>query len=211
MGLDQYVNLRTTRSDKEIQETLLKEHGIKAPYTHIDSLEKLKTFFAADGSEIVNTIDTNYATKELIERVLKTDCELKTYEEKHLFHADAEGKIFAYNFEEEKQEYAQEGYYRKFNALQNFFEEYHNCENCEDIVLTLDILEDIEDRLLSVEEHPENAHNYFPTTSGFFYGSTDYDSWYFDYCKELQHDIKRYKSLIKNLQYNQELVYSCWY
>ena len=52
-------------------------------------------------------------------------------------------------------------YWRKFNPLQGWFEEHHNLDNCEEIVLTLEILDQIE---------ADARDGKMKSTEGFFYG-----------------------------------------
>ena len=88
----------------------------------------------------------------------------------------------------------QVGYFRKANAIHNWIIE--NCangiDNCTPVYLTeekIAELIDITEEVLSKESDPEDV---LPTTEGFFFGSTEYDDYYYrdvQYAKELFSEI----------------------
>ena len=87
------------------------------------------------------------------------------------------------NFLSVTKEY-QIGYWRKANAIHKFFVD--NCadgeDNCKPMWVsskTLQKLKSFCDDILK-DKDVEKAKKYLPTTEGFFFGSIDYDDWYFD-------------------------------
>jgi hypothetical protein len=115
----------------------------------------------------------------------------------------------------------QVAYWRKFNALQNWFEKHHKIDNCGQVKLTADILRALEKDLLFVLcpwQYDEDinrdmaAEKFLPTTSGFFYGNTRYDDEYF-------REVERTHDLIVLLLFTLEnhppkegyYYYTCWY
>ena len=81
-------------------------------------------------------------------------------------------------------------YWRKANAIHNFFtslKEQH--ESCESIEVTKDMLGMLLDRCTMVLEDRSRADELLPTTSGFFFGSTQYDDWYFNKLEDTIRDI----------------------
>jgi len=81
-------------------------------------------------------------------------------------------------------------YWRKANAIHNFFtslKEQH--ESCESIEVTKDMLGMLLDRCTMVLEDRSRADELLPTTSGFFFGSTQYDDWYFNKLEDTIKDI----------------------
>jgi hypothetical protein len=80
----------------------------------------------------------------------------------------------------------QVAYWRKANEIHNFF--ISKCANGVDECQTIDVergeLEELLELCKYVIEHPEEAEQKLPTKSGFFFGSTDYDDYYFDVLKE---------------------------
>lgn len=86
-------------------------------------------------------------------------------------------------------------YYRKFNALQGFFEEL-GCENCKELTITEEILDKLEQACIDKTLTP---------TEGFFYGSQEpvADE---DY-QELLESIAVWRNLLAEF----DLVYWCSY
>jgi hypothetical protein len=75
-------------------------------------------------------------------------------------------------------------YFRKFNALHAWVERLVGHEsNCEVVKIAG---QDLDDLRLDVEAALEGEVGAFPTRSGFFFGSTDYDEWYQKDLKKLQ-------------------------
>jgi len=83
------------------------------------------------------------------------------------------------------------GQWRKFNALHRWFVE--NCQNGEDdckeyhvdrsqLVNLLEVLKQVQEDFDTTGGI--KAHELFPTESGFFFGDTSYDEYYFDDVKE---------------------------
>ena len=103
-----------------------------------------------------------------------------------------DGKIFPVGeIKNERVTYITEqiGYWRKANAIHNFFtsiKDQH--ESCESIEVTKDMLGMLLDRCTMVLEDRSRADELLPTTSGFFFGSTEYDEWYF---KKLEDTINQ--------------------
>ena len=85
------------------------------------------------------------------------------------------------------------GYWRKFNALHRWFVEtvqngnddcgtyYVDHSKLEEL---LKILEEVSARRGEYEENELVAQKLLPTAQGFFFGSDDYDDWYYEYVKE---------------------------
>ena len=83
------------------------------------------------------------------------------------------------------------GTWRKFNALHGWFVE--NCQNgeddCKEYHVDKSQLVDLLEVLKQVQVDFDTtggikAHELFPAESGFFFGSTEYDEWYFENVKE---------------------------
>lgn len=92
----------------------------------------------------------------------------------------------------------QVGYWRKFNALHNWFVE--NCQDgvddCRDTYVSDDKLIELLGILKKVKASKgmpsEVLEALLPTSSGFFFGGTDYDEWYFQ-------DVESTTELLENL------------
>ena len=73
------------------------------------------------------------------------------------------------------------GYWRKANAIHDWF--VQNCQDgnddCRETYVPIEKLEELRKVCKMVLENHALAEEYLPTTSGFFFGTTDYDEWYF--------------------------------
>lgn len=73
-------------------------------------------------------------------------------------------------------------YWRKENHIHQFFVE--NCQNgvddCRPSYVSRETLEDLLDRCKKIKADNSLAEELLPVQSGFFFGSTEYDSFYFD-------------------------------
>lgn len=80
------------------------------------------------------------------------------------------------------------GYFRKFNALHSYIVKTFadGVDNCQDIILYKEDVEQIKKVLDDVLEAntEEKAKELLPTQSGFFFGGTDYDEFYFEDVKD---------------------------
>jgi hypothetical protein len=109
------------------------------------------------------------------------------------------------------QDYHEEaGYWRKANAIHAWF--VKNVQNGVDDCGNYEVTEDKVKELLSlcedVMKNQKKAHKILPTQSGFFFGSYDYDEWYF---VEIKYTIKILKKLKKFDYKNYVLSYhSSW-
>lgn len=85
-------------------------------------------------------------------------------------------------------------YWRKANAIHQWFVD--NCgkgiDECQPIYVSRQDLEDLRDLVKDVLIHREKAPIALPTASGFFFGSTDYDEWYWE-------DLERTAKELDNL------------
>ena len=94
--------------------------------------------------------------------------------------------IFERNFkssfiEEDGSYYYQIGYYRKFNALHRYMCNLDGGrDECQDILLTRDNIKELYDLLNTINHNRSKAPELLPVEEGFFFGSYDYDDWYFN-------------------------------
>lgn len=73
------------------------------------------------------------------------------------------------------------GYWRKSNMIHHWFVNNlaDGLDECQPIVVNRKNLEDLKDLCITVIANPELAEQLLPTGSGFFFGSTDYNEYYF--------------------------------
>ena len=98
---------------------------------------------------------------------------------------------------------AEVGYWRKANAIHEWF--VKNVQGGTDDCGNYEVSKDALKKLLEVVEEvladKSKASKLLPTTSGFFFGSTDYDEFYFNdlvYTKELIEGLLANTALCKN-------------
>lgn len=108
-----------------------------------------------------------------------------------------EDKLFNHNFLTNDEEYGV-GYWRKFNALHDYMVNvvgsgeddgstiYVSDKECQQI---LDICK-------KIQKNHELAPSLLPTVDGFFFGSTEYDDWYF---KNIDYTVDLFTDLIEFL------------
>ena len=102
------------------------------------------------------------------------------------------------------------GYFRKFNALHSYIVKTFadGVDNCQEILLYKEDVEKIKkvlDDVLNAHQQVEKAKEILPTQSGFFFGGTDYDEFYFEDVKDAA-DLMQ--SFLDNFDFeNYQLVY----
>lgn len=73
-------------------------------------------------------------------------------------------------------------YWRKANAIHQWFVDHvqDGNDDCGTYYVSAEKLQSLIDTCKQVLKNPELAETLLPTQSGFFFGSTNYDEWYFD-------------------------------
>ena len=103
-----------------------------------------------------------------------------------------------------------DAYFRKVNFLYKYFEDKGSMVDEWYAPVTTEDLEDIIarcDRILK-DKDEETAHAELPTTNGFFFGSTDYDKWYFNDVKDCKKQLKRFLKLMQKKGDNAYIIFS---
>lgn len=81
------------------------------------------------------------------------------------------------------------GYWRKANAIHDWF--VQNCQDgnddCRESYVPIEKLEELRKICKMVLGNHALASEYLPTASGFFFGTTDYDEWYY---KDLESTVE---------------------
>jgi len=105
------------------------------------------------------------------------------------------------------------GYWRKANAIHNWF--VQNCaggvDNCEAITLSLANIIDLHYACNQVLEDHYKAEELLPPQSGFFFGSTEIDEWYF---KELEYTadlLSKVETFLESYEGEHGEHYECVY
>lgn len=102
-----------------------------------------------------------------------------------------------------KQVVAEVGYWRKANAIHKWFVDniQKGVDDCGSYEVSKEHLEVLLDIINEVLANKKKAHKLLPSASGFFFGSTDYDKYYFEdleYTKELLGKILSNEKLKKD-------------
>ena len=124
-----------------------------------------------------------------------------------------EDKSYLDNRSVSRNTYYEIGYWRKANQIHNWFVE--KCadgeDHCQEIYVDKEQLQELLDNCKYVLEHKDKAETMLPTQSGFFFGSTEYDEYYF---QDLEHTVKVLEGAIKlieqdekNETYTYDIVY----
>ena len=76
-------------------------------------------------------------------------------------------------------------YWRKFNALHAWFVKHvqNGEDDCEEYILPKSKLDYLLEVLEDVNKRPQSAKRLLPTESGFFFGGTEYDEYYYENVK----------------------------
>ena len=102
-------------------------------------------------------------------------------------------------------------YWRKANHIREWFATHLDggVENCQFSYVTKKNLEDlIHDCKVVLNDH-NKAHILLPTSSGFFFGGTDYGEWYFS---DLEKTVTELEEIIEETDWeNEDVAYYEWW
>lgn len=85
-------------------------------------------------------------------------------------------------------------YWRKANHIHNWFVKnvQDGNDNCSEYWVSREQLKELKELCEQVIAEPREAYRILPTGEGFFFGSTDYDDWYFEQTRKTVKAIERY-------------------
>lgn len=98
------------------------------------------------------------------------------------------------------------GYWRKANAIHQWFVDRcaEGVDDCRQVYVDREDLQDLLNACEQVLEDHSKAEDLLPTCTGFFFGGTEYDEWYFkdlEYTRDL---IKKLLTLDKDYEFYYE-------
>lgn len=109
----------------------------------------------------------------------------------------------------------EELYWRKSNHIHNWFAKklYSSDEedNCNPKTISSKLLDELQSTCQQVLANRKKADKLLPTASGFFWGCTDYDDYYFDDVERTIKEIDELKEKYKDNWKNQEFIFESWY
>jgi hypothetical protein len=88
-------------------------------------------------------------------------------------------------------------YWRKANAIHKWFVQnvQGGHDECQESYVSREQLQKLLDEVTKVLANKDKAAELLPTTSGFFFGTTDYNDWYWEDMKKTQAALER---ILKN-------------
>ena len=92
-----------------------------------------------------------------------------------------------------------DAYFRKVNFIFHYFDRTIGTMHDQWFAFVKpEDIDDLIDRCERVLNNHDLAHSLLPTQDGFFFGSTDYDNWYFSDVKDFLKQMKKYLKLLKD-------------
>ena len=103
----------------------------------------------------------------------------------------------------------EEIYWRKANQIHKWFVEnvQNGIDNCAMYYVSKESLYKLKELCEKVLEDKELANLLLPTRNGFFFGSVEYDEWYF---KDLEYTVEELNKLLKEEKYDWFKYQSSW-
>lgn len=100
-------------------------------------------------------------------------------------------------------------YWRKANAIHNWFvtNVQNGNDNCESYEVSTDTLKDLMDLCLYIMKDREKASELLPVTEGFFFGSYEYDEYYF---QDIENTYKDLRSILNTYKDDYFFYQSSW-
>ena len=105
------------------------------------------------------------------------------------------------------------GYFRKVNFLVKYFADLgFDVENQIPFYITKDQVTELRNRCQTVLDDHSQAEDLLPTMSGFFFGSTDYNEYYFEDVKQvLKYCEETLLPMFDDLDDRESIYFSTWY
>ena len=182
----------TDEVDNQAQDTLRKQlDTLMAPLR--DAWEKMQT-----NDYWRNIYNERYFTfvEKLRPLIAKNyDFKIHPYTRQVVDLPELEGMIKE-EIENSYEEY--DAYFRKVNFIFAYYENKGKLQNEWYALTDVDDIDDLISRCEQVLKDHDLANALLPTQSGFFFGSTDYDEWYFSDVKDCLRQMKKYRKLLKD-------------
>lgn len=95
------------------------------------------------------------------------------------------------------------GYWRKANAIHNWFVEnvQGGVDECQQSYVDISKLEELLKLCKEVKTNPEKGNEILPTQGGFFFGTTEYDEWYMQSIEETIEILEKALENSKDYEY----------
>ena len=121
--------------------------------------------------------------------------------------------LFKRNLKKPEEESIDVGYWRKANQIHNWFVEnvQNGVDDCGEYIVSPSQLRTLLEICKQIHKTKDLklAEKLLPTTDGFFFGSTDYDDYYFD---DIEDTIDSLTDVLEKTDFNnEEIYYSAWW
>ncbi|MDD3860556.1 MAG: hypothetical protein PHW83_10185 [Bacteroidales bacterium] len=119
-----------------------------------------------------------------------------------------DGKKININFDKVAYVVERVAYWRKANAIHNWFVEniQDGVDDCKEYYVSITQLHNLLDKVDAVLNDHSLASTILPSKSGFFFGNTAYDNWYYE---DLEYTKEILENIIQNSKpYEDTLYYS---
>lgn len=95
-------------------------------------------------------------------------------------------------------------YWRKFNALHNWIVENkaNGIDECQEIELGQEDIKALVDIFNEILKDHSKAKELLPTCDGFFFGTQEYDEWYFN---DMQYSVDIFKKILQAMKKDEKL------
>ena len=105
------------------------------------------------------------------------------------------------------------GYFRKVNFLVNFFKKKgFDVPNQIPLAIKREDVEELPSKCEEVLKDYSKGPELLPTMSGFFFGSTDYDNYYYDDVKAVRNYVKdKLLPEFDTLEEGEDIYFETWY
>ena len=214
MGLDVYFHkVKKARKSKEEPLKTISEYN---DILNKRAKEKLARYAKRSLKKLTNAIDKGEYIDEYFKIFPKGISKFTQYDFKYKKLCESMcpiEEVKAFFDDLQRFYYAEEdAYFRKVNFIYHYFQPklvdecaFVTKADLEDIIERCDkILEGVDIRKEIPYEKIDLAQELLPTQSGFFFGSTDYDKWYFSDVKDARRQMKK---LLRGFNEDTDVIY----
>ena len=214
MGLDVYFHkVKKARKSKEEPLKTISEYS---DILNQRAKEKLARYAKRSLKKLTNAIDKGEYVDEYFKIFPKGISRFTQYDFKYKKFCESMRpieEVRAFFDDLQRFHYAEEdAYFRKVNFIYHYFQPklvdecaFVTKADLEDIIERCDkILEGVDIRKEIPYEKIDLAQELLPTQSGFFFGSTDYDKWYFADVKDVRRQMKK---LLRGFNEDTDVIY----
>ena len=104
-------------------------------------------------------------------------------------------------------------YFRKVNFLVKFMESYYGkvVENCVPLEINKEVILELKNRCIKVLKDHTLAKELLPTQEGFFFGSTNYNEFYYKDVSSVLNKCDEILECFEDLEPDEYITFDIWY